>query len=96
VDDLLAEIGAVSETPEEEFEGDYIESPEDTAERWNADTEGRGAAQPMREIILMLKTDEFDEFADDLRTLKEANELEATTATVREAVRREAQKARNG
>ena len=77
MDDLLAEIGAVSETPEEEFEGDYIESPEDTAERWNADTEGRGAAQPMREIVLMLKTDEFDEFADDLRTLKE-DEPEAT------------------
>lgn len=96
VDDLLAEIGAVSETPEEEFEGDYIESPEDTAERWNADTEGRGAAQPMREIVAMLKTDEFDDFADDLRTLREAYELEATTATVREAVRREAQKARNG
>ena len=92
-DDLLAEIGAVSETPEEEFEGDYIESPEDTAERWNADTEGRGAAQPMREIVLMLKTDEFDDFADELRTLREAYELEATTATVREAVRREA---RNG
>lgn len=50
----------------------------------------------MREIVLMLKTDEFDEFADDLRTLQEAYEPEATTATVREAVRREAQKARNG
>jgi hypothetical protein len=49
----------------------------------------------MREIVLMLKTDEFDEFADDLRTLKE-DEPEATTATVREAVRREAQMARNG
>ena len=90
---LLWGSWAVSETPEEEFEGDYIESPEDTAERWNAETEGRGVAQPMREIVAMLKTNEFDDFADDLRTLKEAYELEATTATVREAVRREA---RNG
>ncbi len=47
----------------------------------------------MREIVAMLKTDEFDDFVDDLRTLQEAYELEATTATGREAVRREA---RNG
>lgn len=89
VDDLLAEIGAVAETPGEDFTGDYVESPEETADRWNANEDGE-PINPMREVILMLRSAEFDEFAENLRQLKTVYELDATTATVQEAIRREA------
>lgn len=92
VDDLMAAMGTVPTTEPEEFTGDYVESPEETAERWN----GRDSAQPMREVVLMLKAEEFEPFAEDLRALKTAYGLDATTATVREAVRREAEAQQHG
>lgn len=89
VDDLLADIGAVVETEAEEFRGDYIESPEETAERWQGDGDEKEPPQPMREVVLMLKAPEVEEFGNHLRALKRAYGFDATTATVREALRRE-------
>lgn len=90
IDDLMAEMG-VNVTEAEEFTGDYIESPEETAAHWDRGNEG-GPAQPMREVVLMLPTAEFEEFAERLRKLKGAYGLEATTATVCEAIKRESEK----
>jgi hypothetical protein len=67
VDDYMSEIGRIAETEVEEFQGDYVESPEETAERWNV-TDGSRVGQPMREVVLMLKADEFDEFGAGLRS----------------------------
>lgn len=92
IDDLLAEMGQTQITAEQEFEGDYIESPEETAASWQGDGDGT-PVNPMREVVLMLKAEEFEEFALHIRTLKDAYGYEATTVTVREAVRREAVRA---
>jgi len=53
----------------EEFTGDYVESPEETAECWSKDG---SAVQPMREVVWMLKSAEFEEFGEHLRVLKQA------------------------
>lgn len=81
ITDLLMEMGEVP------VNGDGGEElPDDPPlKRDEDDSSGSGA----REVVLMLDAEEFESFVEHVRTLKEAYGMEATTATVREAVRRE-------
>lgn len=85
VDDLLARIGAEIVTDAEEFKGGYIETPEETHEKWNSDN-GREKGTPMREVVLMYKAEDFEQFATRVAALKKAWGADATAPTLLRAV----------
>jgi hypothetical protein len=86
VDDLLASIGHVAETAPENFEGDYAESPEDTAARYT--TPGEGVR--MKEALLMYPEDRFGEFTGMIKALQKAWGIDSTRDVVFEALARAA------
>jgi hypothetical protein len=84
VDDLLANVGAVIITAEEEFTGDFAETPEETAARFSAPGEG----VRLKEVMLMYPEAEFEEFRLWLRQLGDAWGVDGQRNIIFEAVRR--------
>jgi hypothetical protein len=85
LDDLLGAIEAVHYTDIEPFEGDYAESPEATAERWEGRNEGQN-----REVVFLLPNEDYDTFIDAINKLKLKYATESMARAVYEAVYREA------
>lgn len=88
LDDLLAQLDR--EMPVEEFEGGYTEDPEEVVER--ASTGGvTKVSQGLREVVLVLKEDDYQNFVRALGKIRNSFQTDTTSATVFEAVMRQAE-----
>jgi len=87
-DDLIAENDAIAETARQEFQGGYSESQEEIDERARV----RGAGTPMREVVLMMEQERFDDFVRFVGMLKRAWSTSGTIETVERAVRESAER----
>jgi ParB-like nuclease domain len=65
VDDITAALDRVEETEVQMFEGDYAESPEVTAARWEGREEGKH-----REVVFLLETEKYEDFREKVKLLK--------------------------
>ena len=89
VDDLLAEVGDVTVTDFEEFKGGYALSDEEIAEAQEKKLQPRKdnkVAEPLNDVLLYLKDDDYKEFKEKVNALSEAIGLNITE-TVVEAVK---------
>lgn len=86
VDDLISSIGAVAEVPEQDFEGDYAESAEETAARYT--TPGEGVR--MKEALLMYPEAQFEEFTGYVKKLCVSWGVDGLRNAVFQAVKRAA------
>lgn len=78
VDDLIAGIGAVPTTPEEEFTGDYAENEQATSQRWpNPDDH-----VPMFQAVLLFTREDAERYNALCGTLKKAWGLSDNSRTV--------------
>lgn len=85
-EDLLAATDAIPELPPVEFKGGYAESDDELAER----ARKMKQEEPKREVKLLLKPDVHKKFVTRLAKLAKRYGTEGITATLLEAVRREA------
>jgi ParB-like chromosome segregation protein Spo0J len=81
IEDLVAALDAVRETEVEQFSGDYTESSEETAQRWENRNEGAN-----REIVLLLPRDQYEPFMQAVAILKQHYDLESAAQTIFRAV----------
>jgi hypothetical protein len=88
IDDILSALDRIEETELQEFEGDYAESPEVTAARW----EGRDEGQ-RREVVFLLPKDDFEMFRDSVTKLKTRYGTDSMATAVFTAVMHEANSA---
>lgn len=87
-DDLIAENDAIAETARQEFEGGYSETEDEVAERQAV----RLAGTPMREVVLMLEQERYDDFVRFVGMLKREWGTSGTIETVERAVRESAER----
>lgn len=85
MDDLTAALERIPEVPGSPFEGDYAESPEETAERWADRAEGQN-----REIVFLLSHERYEQFKANVAVLQTRWELDTLSDTVFEALARAA------
>jgi hypothetical protein len=89
VDDLLAEVGDVSVTEFEEFKGGYALTDEEIAEAQEKKLQPRQdnkVAEPLNDVLLYLKDDDYKEFKEKINAISEAIGMNITEAVV-EAVK---------
>jgi hypothetical protein len=88
LDDLLGaieDVNTASYTTIEEFEGDYAEPPEVTAERWEGRNEGQN-----REVVFLLPHEDYEEFIASVNKLKLKYATDSMARAIYEAAYREA------
>lgn len=83
VDDLMAKLDALDEVMAN-FEGEYAESPEETAARYREP----GEVVPQRQYIIMIPTTESEGFDHNINTLKKAWGIDDFRSIIREALKR--------
>jgi hypothetical protein len=89
VDDLLAEVGDVSVTDFEEFEGGYAMTDDEIAEAQEKKLQPRKdnkVAEPLNDVLLYLKDEDYKEFKEKVNALSETIGKNITE-TVVEAVK---------
>lgn len=84
---LWAEMGDITITDPEQFKGGFAETPEEMKAR-AAKLEKSGPA--LREVVLALKAEDYEEFAVNVARLARAYGTKGVIATVIEAIRRAA------
>jgi hypothetical protein len=87
LDDLMAKLDSVQETPYEEFGGGYAVDVEGDR---SVPTTGAGRAGTLREVVLLLTTEEHERFMEAVKLLQDRFGVSNTTAVVVEAVHRHA------
>ena len=80
-ENLIAHLDKVEETPYQEFQGGYAETPEETAARGEGRVNNRVAAG-LKEIVLVYANPEADRFFAALKIIKEKLGTETTSSTV--------------
>lgn len=88
VDDLMAALDAARTTEEEEFGGDHAEDPAQTQARVLDRNEGN-----MRELLIHIPAEHFDEFREGVADLKQAYEVDTAGMALVGAVRETRQRA---
>jgi len=81
MEDLQAALDQVQYTEEEEFEGDYTETAEETAERWKDRNEGAN-----QEIVMLLPKEDYRIFMEAVGHLMSHYEESSQTRTIFTAV----------
>lgn len=81
LEDLQAALDQVAMTEPQEFEGDYTETPEETASRWTERNEGAN-----KEIVMLLPHADYEIFMQAVARLMERYEETSQTRSIYKAV----------
>jgi hypothetical protein len=86
LDDLLASLGKIEETPYGEFKGDYAETPAETAARGEGIT-NTIERQGLKETVVVHSNEEYGRLVDYIKRIRQYTECETTSQAVLEACR---------
>lgn len=96
MEDIMATLGGVIETPYEEFTGDFAETMEETAERYahreNVMQENEEKRQRVKEVVVIIAEENFDDFVQDIFELKSRWQLGTTSDIIIKAIKDAVQK----